>query len=314
MSRAAAAGAAVLAAAIAASPALARSADVLEARAAVSPAGAHLGERMEYRGQLVVPHGVTVRWLPPEPGDGLTWGARRASRSAGPGVDTVRVTIPLQAFRLGVLSLAGLRFEAARAGVRTIHRLPVTNVQVLSSIPDSERDPQLRPPRGPIGAPWWERVPWAWVIAGLVLIAAVVALLARRRRRPTPVPVRAPAAPRRDPATEALAELAALRRLALPAGGRHADHALRLTRILRRFLEATAITPRPGDTSATLARRLPDTWVGGEDAARVEGLLTRWDRVKFARVSSTADEAARAEDAVEALIRSWPGLAGGRAA
>jgi hypothetical protein len=39
------------------------------------------------------------------------------------------------------------------------------------------------------------------------------------------------------------------------------------------------------------------------DLTRLEGLLRTWDRLKFARATSSADESLRAEDAVERLVR-----------
>jgi hypothetical protein len=178
---------------------------------------------------------------------------------------------------------------------------------------DSAAD--LRALHGPLAAPWWERVAWGWVIAVALVLALLVALIARLRRRRPVVPVVAPVAtaPRRDPGAEALAELAALRRLQLPEHGRFSEHAFHLTRILRRYLELTAGGVRPGDTTTELLTRLGGGAVAAPPAApprpaadlsRLEGLLRLWDRIKFARASSTLDESRRTEGAVEALVRA----------
>jgi len=106
-----------------------------------------------------------------------------------------------------------------------------------------------------------------------------------------------------DPAGRALAELAALRALELPQQGRFAEHAFELTQLLRRFLEEVTHVPRPGHTTPELVDVLRRTRIDGADLQRLEGLLRLWDRVKFARASSSVDESLRAEDAVERLIR-----------
>ena len=86
----------------------------------------------------------------------------------------------------------------------------------------------------------------------------VVLWLVRRKRRPAPVP--APPARVADPIADALRDLASLRRLGLPGQGRFAEHAFLLTRIARRFLEATAgarapATRRPSWSSTCSSRR-----------------------------------------------------------
>src|SRR5262249_43198212 len=118
-----------------------------------------------------------------------------------------------------------------------------------------------------------------------------------------PVVPAGPPRPRLDPAAQALRALAALRARALPAAGRFDEHALELSGILRRFLEATLTVPRPGDTSGELLERLRGSRVPAEDLSRLEGLLSLWDRVKFARAPLTEAEAGRCEEAVESYIR-----------
>jgi hypothetical protein len=276
------------------------------ARASVLPGKVRVGEPVLYRGTVLVPPGVRVQWLLPDTGGVFTWGPLTAARSADTRVrlnparahDTLRVAAQLQIFSLGLVSVPGLAFRSIGPS-GGVHRLPVVRVLVMPTVakPDSA---DLRPVRA-LDAPWWERIPWRFVLLGLVLVAAVVmAVRAWRRRRAT-----VPAAPPQvlDPAARALAELAALRARHLPEHTQFAEHAYHLTRIVRRFLEAIESMPRPGDTTPELVEHLAAGRLGREDVDRLAGLLQAWDRVKFARAGSSVEEAQRSEQGVEAFIR-----------
>ena len=143
------------------------------------------------------------------------------------------------------------------------------------------------------------------IVAGVLAALVALAVLVRWLRRSPRLEAAAPAATTRlrDPWAEAGAELAALRRLRLPEQGRFGEHALRLTRILRRLLERTTGNLPPGLTTSELVERLRGA-AAGMDVARLESWLRIWDGIKFARTASSADEAGRAEQAVEALTRA----------
>jgi hypothetical protein len=138
------------------------------------------------------------------------------------------------------------------------------------------------------------------VIGGLVALALlVVAIVAwRRRRKPA-----APAAPAEDPATTAIRRLEELRARRLPEQGRFADHAFELTAILRRYLEATASSPRPGDTTSELMRRFEHLPLTPDERRRLGEMLSLWDRVKFAREPLTIPAAHAVERDVDAFLR-----------
>ncbi len=292
----------------------------LPTRVTITPSPAKLGQRMLYRGSILVPQGYRVRFDRPAAGGDFTWGDPHTGRTSVnstrlrshevSGSDSCWIEVPLQVFTTGVSSVPGLLVEVTphpTEGPKVVRRLPTGRVLVLPTITAADTNATLRALHGPFGAPWWERVPWPLVVAGLLLLAAVLAAIAtarRRRRRVTaPAPVAAVPRPARDPAAEALAELAKLRALRLPEAGRFGDHALALTRILRRYLEAVVGTPRPGDTSGELVVRLRESRLEPADVERLEGLLGLWDRVKFARAPLGVEEAHRCETAVEALVR-----------
>ncbi len=283
-------------------------------QASVRPGVARLGDRVIYRGRVLVPREVALRWGAPLQGDAIEWGApriRRVRTEKGSRVkwgawppDTAEIEVPIQPFALGTLSVPGLPFEVREAGGRVrVSRLPVVRLGVGSVLAPQDASPALRPVRGPLAAPWWERLPWwaPWAAALVVALALLVVWLRRRPRRIAKPVARVVAT--RHPALVALEALHALRGLALPEQGRFAEHAFRLTRILRVLLERTEGAPRPGDTSAELVRRLAAGRLAAAELERVGALLAAWDRVKFARAATSVDEAEAAERAVEALAR-----------
>ncbi len=282
---------------------------LLPARVSARPDHVRLGEPLRVRAWVLLPHATRAQWLPPDSGGAFTWGALAARRIAGPGGrDTLLLESRLQIFATGPVSVPGPRFRmlgsGGGTGERAARRLPTVRVTVEASPGVADSNARLHALRAPLEAPWWERVPWTLVGIGAGLIAALIAWLRLRRRRvPRLEPVRAAGRPARDPAETALEELEALRRLELPRAGRFADHALELTRIARRFLEATAGTPRPGDTTPELVRHLEAAQLEADQIARLAALLRAWDQVKFARQPSTIDECERAEQGVEELAR-----------
>lgn len=287
-------------------------------RASISPAPARLGQSLTYRGMVLVEPDVRVKFEPPQSAGALTWSRIRAGRektgwvqNVSVGADSVWFEARLQVFELGLIPVPGPVVQMSRMP-GTTHKgtahLPTVRVSILPTITAADSNAELRALHGPLPAPWWERVPWVAIF--VVLLALLVVVVARRllrRRKPRPVasPAAAPvvARPRIDAAAEALRALAALRTRALPQQARFGEHALELTAILRRFLEATVTTPRPGDTSGELLDRLRASRLPEDDYERLEGLLLLWDRVKFARAPLTVEEATRCEEAVEGYVR-----------
>lgn len=291
----------------------------VEARVRATPDNARVGQAILYRGAVLVWGETKVRFEPPKSGGAYSWTNVRAGRvkpnwwfsRAGQTSDSVWIEARLQVFEVGRHTIEGPVVhvgQTARSMRPVTTRLPSVTITILPTVTASDSAKGLRPLHGPVGAPWWERVPWLLVaVLALVAIAAWVAWKRRAGRKPVTAPKRSPAAaparPRMDPATEALRALTALRAKGLPAEGRFSEHAFELTFILRRYLEATVATPRPGDTSGELLDRLRASRMPEDDYDRLEGLLQLWDRVKFARAPLTEQEAARCEEAVEAYVR-----------
>ncbi len=300
--------------------------DSPRARVILRPSVARLGERVGYRAEVIGWAYTRVRWLAPDSGAALTWGEPRTGYNRGrprerrrfgseartpkiDGVtpDTTWIELPLQVFEIGIVPIPGVRFEYRDINDPVSQRgqAPSTRLVVLPVLTPADSQATLRPVHGPLAAPWWERVPWRVLLAALALLAVVTALTVwlRRRRRTAVAPATEPAP---NPVAAALAALAALRALHLAEQGRFAEHAFRLGQILRRYLEATVRTTRPGDTTPELVRHLQDAGLEADALRRLAGLLRAWDRVKFARETLTVEEALRSETAVEAFLRRAP--------
>jgi len=291
--------------------------DDVRGGAQIVPNVAKLGERVTYRATIHSGGPIRIRVFTPREQGAFHWGpltvreeaARPSSTGVGAGAWTLGpgmgfvIEAPLQVFALGDVAVPGLMVEVDDGrGARQL-RLPVAHVAIAPVVAATDSAADLHALRGPIAAPWWERVPWIWVVVGLLLVAGVVALMVARRRQRVAPPAPVVAGRPRDPVADALRELEALRRMGLPAQARFDEHALQLTRIARRFLEAVAGHTRPGDTTPEVVEGLATSRLDHEDVRQVEGLLRMWDRLKFARAQSSADECARAEAAVESLVR-----------
>jgi hypothetical protein len=289
-------------------------------RVTVSPWPAKVGQAIHYRAVIRATHLQKVQFQPPQTGGDLSWSEVRAGRkqpawwkqSAYEARDSVWMEARLQVFTTGLVSVPGplAKLESSPGGTQAgLIRLPTAQVLIAPSVTAADSNQSLRALHGPLGAPWWERVPLALIVAGVALLLTwvlVLRKLGRRRRKPVRrvvAPAPAPLRPRIDPAAEALRALFTLRAKKLPAQQRFGEHALELTAILRRFLEATVATPLPGDTSGELLERLRASRLDKADLERLEGLLGLWDRVKFARAPLTETEAVRGEESVEAYVR-----------
>jgi hypothetical protein len=271
----------------------------------VRPDRVRLGEPVRVSAWVLLPRGTRAQWLPSDSGGAFTWGALAARRVPGTGGrDTLLLETQLRIFATGPVGVPGPRFRLLGGRDRAVRRLPSVHVVVEASPGVADSSARLHALRAPLEAPWWERVPWTMVVSVAGLLAGAIAWAVWRRRRGASLPAAVPAAgPARDPAETALEELEALRRRGLPGEGRFAEHALLLTRIVRRFLEATAGTPRPGDSTPELVLHLEAARLEAGEVARLATVLRMWDQVKFAREASSADEARRAEQVVEDLAR-----------
>ena len=132
---------------------------------------------------------------------------------------------------------------------------------------------------------------WPWLVGALVVAAGTWWL---SRRKPAAPAEEAPAARDDRPAElRAEQELAALEASGLWAQGRHKEHSLRLTDILRRYLESRFPFPATRLTTAELHRALRAIELDRAVVALFKSLFDRADLVKFAKVQAEPQWGAR---------------------
>ena len=220
--------------------------------------------------------------------------------------------------RIGYVSVPGPRLPGARAGTAPGAAAGCRWCGWAWSrcVPPQDTSARLRPLRGPLGAPWWER-----------------RVVADRRRRGAragggrscwcgacrgagPPRRRCAAAPRRARAPDAVAleALAALRARRLPEAGRFAEHALELTRDPAALPRGDAGRRRgPGDSTPELLARLEAAALAPADArARWAGCSRRGTGSSSRAPPATPTRRTGPRTAVEGWVRrrARPGAGG----
>ncbi|MBI3563713.1 MAG: hypothetical protein HY079_00795 [Elusimicrobia bacterium] len=145
---------------------------------------------------------------------------------------------------------------------------------------------------------------WPWLLAAALGALAWEAYRRWKAARAARPEAGAPAAPPLSPeeaAARALAELAAA---GLWERGEHAAYYLRLTDILRVYLEARWGEPATAMTSVEVARLVKNRLDDMSSSARVREMLGRADLVKFARIKPAADEGPADAALVAGLVKA----------
>lgn len=178
-----------------------------------------------------------------------------------------------------------------------------TPVTLSVAEPESlKQNPELED----IKPPWQARRPWwPWLLAAG--LAAALLLLRRRRKGAASAlaGASAKAADLRSPEQRAREELSALERSGLWAAGRHKDFYLRLTEIVRLYLEERRAIAATRLTTTELLRALRGQEGGRQACALIREAFERADLVKFAKAPAGAswgeEDLAAARALIEAL-------------
>ena len=205
-----------------------------------------------------------------------------------------------QVFALGELQVPGLpvRYRLADGSEGEATSGPIA-LKVVSLLPKDEAEQKLADIRGPasvgIGRAFWV------ALAVLVLVIGALVYVLLRRRRKTEVPAAA-RVPEVAPDVEALAAIDALERDGLPARGELRLFYIRLSTILKRYLERRLGAPVLEMTSAETLAFLRAHAHGPSLLPVVRDVAEAADRIKFAKGHGASAEAERHLASVRTLV------------
>jgi len=176
----------------------------------------------------------------------------------------------------------------------------VVIVQSLLDKPGATPATDVRDIKGPVTVPRDYR-PLAWIGVGVLALLGLIALVYRLLNRPrTAQAVRA-----QPPHEVALAALARLRADRLVEAGRQEEFYVRLSTIVRDYLEARFRLRAPEMTSEEFLQAAQrDPQLLPPQRARLGQFLSEADLVKFARHQPAPADADRAHDAAREFVES----------
>jgi hypothetical protein len=228
-------------------------------------------------------------------------GRREVRMDTAGGVRRATVLYPLAAWRPGSYELPPIPIRIVGAGRDTVFDVRLPGFDVTSVLPADTAGIEAQPAKDVLGANrlWWP-ILLALLIAALIATALYIWWKKRRGGGEAPV-VFTPAVP---PLEVALAQLAALRREGLIERGEFRVFYERLTETLRHYL--AALDPRWSVdlTTSELALRLR-TDAGMQDALEMTRILGAADMVKFARATTTKDNATADLDAARGWVERF---------
>jgi hypothetical protein len=173
-------------------------------------------------------------------------------------------------------------------------------VQSLLDTPEGKKAADVRDIKGPVAVPR-DYTPLLWIALGVAGVAAAIAALfwlLNRRQQARKIPPR----PAHEVALEALARLHAARLL---EGGRHAEFYVRLSAIVRDYLETRFHLRAPEMTTEEFLQAAHrDPQLTPAQRALLGQFLAEADLVKFARHVPAAEESERAYRAAREFVES----------
>ena len=169
----------------------------------------------------------------------------------------------------------------------------IWSLTVASRLPKDQKPEEIAPKTDkPVRIPAWPAKYWVALVAGVALVASLVAwLVSRRRRKAAGAEPDAPAIPPGEELRLALARLAAA---AEGLGDDARDFYSELTHAVKRFLERATGEPVLEWTTFETVRRLREKGFDFPREAAFPDLLASADRVKFGKGDATREDARHA--------------------
>ncbi len=238
-------------------------------------------------------------------GAGPAGGAGSASGDGAMSAAALTVT----SFELGELEIPPI--EIVVAG-------PDGAVQVLSTDPfrigvvsvGLDEGGEIRDIKGPLGIArnWWALVPWLLLAAAAG--AGAVYVYRRRRTRPA-TEVAKPKVPPRPFHLVALEALDELERSSLLERGQVKRWHVRVSEIIRTYVEGQLEVPALEMTTGEVVAGLRGAALGGRVTGAFHAFLARCDLVKFAKLRPGSDESRELLGAARSLVRMTSGPGAG---
>ena len=289
-----------------------RSASAQEVRIAmeVDTTVIHVGDPVTVRLSVDHPEGWAVEWpdsFEVAPFEVLHVDATEPV-AAGTGAGPLRsaATLVLTSFELGELELPSIAVPVTSPGGATDTLLTDPFLIASQSVGlDESGDP--RDIKGPLSIPrsWWGVLPWA-ALAAVVVAGAAYYLYRRRRAAPEsgpPVP-RAPPRPFHELALEALR---LLEKSSLLERGQVKEYHVRISEIIRRYIEGQFEVPALELTTREVADGMRRAALGGRVTGAFQDFLDRCDLVKFAKLRPAPKESRGLMEQARTLVRTTSG-------
>ncbi|MYH53292.1 MAG: hypothetical protein F4139_10125 [Gemmatimonadetes bacterium] len=217
-------------------------------------------------------------------------------------------TLVVTSFELGELELPAIAVPvtAPDGTTRTLVTDPF-RIGVESVGLDESGD--LRDIKGPLSLArsWW--VVLLWVLLAVALAGAAAYYMYRRRR---PEPESRPAVPRPPPRPFheiALEALRALEKSSLLERGQVKEYHVRISEIIRRYIEGQLEVPALELTTREVADGMRRAALGAPITEAFRGFLERCDLVKFAKLRPGADDSRELMGRARELVRTTSGAA-----
>ena len=198
-----------------------------------------------------------------------------------------RITYPITAWRPGTLPLPALAASVRTDGQETPLQIALPPLNVMTVLPADTAGIEPKPPRDVWGA---SRLWWPILLAALLLLLLIGLAIWWWRRRPKAEAAIIPIEPALAPREWALRELDALQSAHLIERGEYQRYYIRLSGILRQYLERLDDMWGTDLTTREVADRL---YAARADARAPIDVLSRADLVKFARQQHGAEQAGR---------------------
>lgn len=271
-------------------------------KATASKAEVTVGEAFSIELKATGPTGATFTF----PGESVTDGFEMRTLPPDPGASTAPAPEPgTHRYEAAVFAVG----EAEVPPIPVRYRLPdgtegeasseAIALKVVSLLPKDQEQQKLADIRGPLEV-GIGRAFWIALVVGLVLAAALVLWLVRRRRK-AEAP-RAVAVPELPADSEALRTLDALLASGLLSRGEYRPFYIQLAVVTKRYLERRLGAPILEMTSAETLAFLRGHPHGGDLVPVVRDLAEAADRIKFAKGQGLVQEAERHVAAVRALV------------